>query len=141
MKSPSFLVLFFKGVYYIYGIPLASYYNVMIDYSTIDKQCIKLVRFFNNNGLTTEFSCEGHPGKCSTTFYILFNDKVSDKMIHKFICKFPFTLGKFVKWLRVIEKTRGLKSNWMYLLTNTIKANHEWAKQDLKKFLSIQGAL
>lgn len=110
----------------------------MIDYDIIDEKCVELIKFFNNNGLTTEFSCEGHPNKRSATFYILFSNKVSDEMMHEFICKFPFTLGKFVKWLRVIEKSRGPESNWMYLLTKTLETNHAWAKEDLKRFLNTQ---
>jgi hypothetical protein len=110
----------------------------MIDYDTIDEQCVGLVKFFNDNGFTTEFSCEGHSGNERTQFFILFHSNISDKKINQFIYKFPNTMGEFMKWTRFVKSK--LQSNWMYLITNnTPKINHEWAKQDLNKFSNKQG--
>ena len=111
---------------------LQSNKKIMIDYSKIDKNCVELVKFFNNIGLITEFSCEGHPGKRSE-FYIIFDKKILDKQISNFVNKFPSTLGSFMKWLRVVNKR--MQSNWMYLvINNTPEINHAWVKEDLKTF-------
>ena len=109
-----------------------------INYNEIDKECVGLVKFFNDNGMQTEFSCEGHSGCERSEFFIIFNGEISDETMYKFICKFPTVLGDFMKWVRAWpDKT--MYSNWMYLITNnTPEINHEWAKTDLKTFLREQ---
>ena len=47
-----------------------------IDYSKIDKECIELVRFFNEYGLKTQFSCKGHNENKLNSYFIIF-DKIA----------------------------------------------------------------
>jgi hypothetical protein len=87
----------------------------------IDINCIPMVKFFNDVGLTTKFSCEGDS---LNTFKIIFADKVTDKQIEDFLLQsqninqygHTFFLGTISKWTRVISGE--IKSNWVYEVHN-----------------------
>lgn len=81
-----------------------------------DIKCIPLVKFFNNQGLITEFSCQSQ-GE-SHTFRIIFSRKVTNNMIKEFIINYgsgeydSLMLGCFSNWARV-SNNKYIK-NWMY---------------------------
>ena len=89
-----------------------------IDYNEIDPICIPMVEFFNEIGLTTEYSCQGHNNEMNWEFYIIFNESVNDQDIINFMSKLKYTTkGEFKKWARNIEYPIGcktLKMNWVY---------------------------
>ena len=67
----------------------------------IDKDCVDLVKYFNNIGLDTKYSCSGHG---EDTFEIVFEDYITDEQMEGFISKYrnkynhSLFLGKFSKW-------------------------------------------
>lgn len=112
----------------------------MIDYEEIDILCIPMVKFFNDVGLETEFSCEGHSGKFINNFQITFSGGVTDKDIQLFLSKLSRShtplLGRFLKWTRKIDGH--FVSNWEYLLgydDETI--NHTFSRADLETMKNV----
>lgn len=109
----------------------------MVDYDKIDKKCIPLVKFFNENGLETKYSCEGHDRSFMNSFYIMFSDNIDDTDIADFIDKFsnkyqhsPF-MGKFLKWCRKMNGR--ISYNWVYEVSyGDYKNNQNFADIDLK---------
>jgi hypothetical protein len=113
-----------------------------IDYTQIDSLCIPFIQFFNEIGLTTKYSCQGHDNKLSNKFYIMFDDNVDDKKIERLIINcsnlhnhFSFR-GQFVKWARKLNGK--IQYNWMYE-TNVgdYQLNQTLAHTDLKLMQSI----
>ena len=108
-----------------------------IDYNFIDEECTDMVRFFNDYGLKTQFSCQGHEDEIDNTYFIIFDDCVSDEDIENFILPFEGIdsrlRGSFVKWVRKLDGK--VKYNWQYQITCTDeKTNYKWAKEDLSIF-------
>ncbi len=114
-----------------------------IDYNLIDKECIEMVKFFNECGLKTKYCCQGHfENKTSDNYYIMFDDSVKDVNIFNFINLFENTfthspfLGCFVKWMRKISGE--IKCNWIYQLTyKNALLNWKAAKHDLQIFKQV----
>lgn len=81
-----------------------------------DSKCIPLVKFFNDIGLMTEFSCESQGD--AHIFRIIFTEQVTDNIIENFIIKYgsnkhqSMTLGQFSNWARV-DNGKFTKT-WMY---------------------------
>lgn len=81
----------------------------------IDDKCYPMVKLFNEKGLTTKYSCEGHNGN---NFSIIFDQEVKDEQIEalliKHLNKFNHSnlVGKFTKWCRPINGE--IKYSWMY---------------------------
>lgn len=81
----------------------------------IDDKCYPMVKLFNELGLTTRYSCEGHG---STEFSIIFDQDVTDIQIENLLLKHLTALkhssliGKFTKWCRPINGE--IKYSWMY---------------------------
>lgn len=109
-----------------------------IDYSEIDTNAVALVKLFNEIGLKTEFSCAGH--KETDSFYIIFDNSVTDEDIHRFLLKFdkhythsPFA-GQFVKWCRKISGE--LVDTWMYECLPVNRLAYLTAELDYETILS-----
>ena len=113
-----------------------------ISYEEIDLKCRDMVKFFNDIGLITEFSCQGHDDVCNNSFQIMFADCVVDKDINNFLSNFDNhptlspIIGEFLKWMR---KHKGsIISNWRYVISyGNHKMNQELALDDyetMKKF-------
>ena len=111
--------------------------KMKINYNDIDKECRDMVKFFNDESLTTKYSCAGHDNDTYNSFYIIFGDLVTDNHILLFLEKYsnkhmhtPF-IGKFVKWMRKVEGS--ICSNWKYEVSyGNYKSNQKYAKEDLK---------
>lgn len=103
--------------------------------SKIDVQCIPLVIFFNRQGLTTKYSCEGHINTLNHTFYIMFDDNLPNEIMINFINKIKRSKGHFYKWYRFVNFNEGVKANWVYEINaGNVSLNNRLAKIDLKKF-------
>ena len=93
----------------------------------IDVGCIKMVKLFNQIGLTTQFCCEGH--KEGKEFYIVLNEKVSDDIVIDLIEKCSneeatLLYGSFKKWYR---KCFGrMMANWTYRVNDVILADMDY---------------
>lgn len=111
-----------------------------INYNKIDMECRELVKFFNENGLPTNLSCQGHDN--FNNYFISFDDTVTDNDIANFLLKYsnkynhsPF-VGKFVKWARKISGE--IKMNWRYTIaTKNNQLDYTFAKKDLETMKNI----
>lgn len=115
----------------------------MILYNEIDKKCIPLVKLFNDVGLTTQFSCQGHDNKLNNTFQIIFEDFITDDDIFNFLNMFDNLdhtplLGNFYKWMR--RRDDEIVSNWIYQIDNgKYKMNQKCANEDLEVMKKYMG--
>jgi len=113
-----------------------------INYDEIDIECIPMVKLFNNIGLTTKFSCQGHNNILQNSFQIIFADSVNDSNIIEFVNKFdniythsPFH-GKFLKWMRKMNGE--IVSNWTYEISyGNFKTNIKLSKIDYDLFKEL----
>lgn len=58
----------------------------------LDKEVIPLVKFFNENGLPTYMSCQGHNQTNMSMFWIQFDKSVSEDDILNFMKQHPSVL-------------------------------------------------
>ena len=81
--------------------------------SELDKRVIPLVRFFNENGLPTNMSCQGHNKTNMSMFWIEIDKTVTQDDIVKFMRNHLNWMGSFcscgrfcgaVHWPGVIER-------------------------------------
>lgn len=93
----------------------------------IDDKCYPLVKLFNDMGLPTRHSCEGHG---IYEFSIIFEDEVTDKQIEDLLLKYinkyghSHIYGKFQKWCRVMNNK--IKYSWMYIAPSVDYANRDY---------------
>ena len=93
----------------------------------IDNGCVKMVKLFNQIGLTTQFCCEGH--KEGSEFYIVLDEKVPDNIVIDLIenCsneEATLLYGSFKKWYR---KCFGrMTVNWTYRVKDVILADMDY---------------
>jgi len=114
-----------------------------INYDEIDVECRQMVKLFNDIGLTTKFSCQGHNNILQNSFQIIFDDLINDNSIINFISKFnnvythpPFQ-GKFLKWMRKMNGK--IVSNWTYEISyGNYKTNIKLAKIDYDLFITLK---
>lgn len=119
--------------------------------SEIDPLCVPMVELFNNIGLKTIYSCQGHKNKEDREnfkFWIMFDNTVDDDDVVSFLQKmttksknYPSlttTLaGNFYKWVRIAGKNE-LLINWMYECDyRKVKTNHEVAASDFKRIVKM----
>ena len=81
--------------------------NLNGEYVEVDDLCVTLLLFFNNNGLKTKFSCQGH--EVNQNFYILFDESVTDEMILEFLKDYWAAFNDvhpFRKWTRIDIKNK-----------------------------------
>lgn len=107
----------------------------------LDPKVIPMVRFFNENGLKTSMSCQGHNKTDQSFFWILFDDSVAEEDIQRFmqnhLSRFGqfCSNGKFVKQLyggyQVTSQQWNMIGTWRYLA-----ATQEAADEDLKNWTS-----
>lgn len=108
----------------------------VINYDEIDEKCIPMVRFFNDIGLKTKFSCQGHDDLANNSFYVMFDESIGSSDIMDFLLRFennythsPFA-GRFFKWMR--KMNGAIVSNWEYRVSyGQSLTNQVMAKLDL----------
>ena len=115
---------------------------ITIPYEEIDPKCKDMVKFFNDIGLITEFSCQGHDDVCNNSFQIMFADCVVDKNIDNFLSNFDEhpthtpIVGCFQKWMR--KHQGSIVSNWQYIISyGSHKMNQELALGDYKTMIKV----
>jgi hypothetical protein len=105
-----------------------------INYEEIDVLCRPLVRLFNEIGLKTVFSCQGHDDEKRNSYYVIFDESVSDESISEFLVNIEQSghtplVGEFHKWMR--SRSGRVVSNWMYCAKyGKHLLNQEFAKED-----------
>ena len=103
----------------------------------LDTKVIPLVEFFNQRGLKTHMSCEGHNKTNMSMFWIQFDKSVTeDDLIH--FMNSHSTINKYGKYFtscgrfaqRMYTYNGNIEKSWNYFA-----ATHEAAEQDLKNWI------
>jgi hypothetical protein len=103
----------------------------------MDKKVIPLVEFFNQRGLKTCMSCEGHNKTNMSMFWIQFDKSVTEDDLIQFMNNHQFeskygkyfaSCGRFA--LRIYPSPKEIVREWNYFA-----ATHEAAEQDLKNWI------
>ena len=104
---------------------------------TLDSKVIPLVDFFNQRGLKTCMSCEGHNKTNMSMFWIQFDKSVTEDDLIQFMNNHQFeskygkyfaSCGRFA--LRIYPSPKEIVREWSYFA-----ATHEAAEQDLKNWI------
>lgn len=105
-----------------------------------DKECIPLVKYFNENGLKTWMCCSGKDGHGYGFYWIAFARNIDRNAIECFMAqhankeeKYNGVCGPLKGWFcqRIWWKP---DDNWMYIVVNTDGAN-----EDLHYFMLNKG--
>ena len=103
----------------------------------LDSKVIPLVEFFNQRGLKTHMSCEGHNKTNMSMFWIQFDKSVSEDDLIQFMNnhstinkygKFFTSCGRFAQ--RIYPSPKEIVKSWNYFA-----ATHEAAEEDLKNWI------
>lgn len=127
-----------------------------LDLSKIEENVRDLVAFFNDIGLKTEMSCEGHPFNNKNKVWVSFDtyEDVMLSFLYKLECELDEVkleqnklYGKFVKYYPIFSESkkkmldkRQLSSvympRWYYVCdrSSDYRKNQEYAKNDLNIF-------
>ena len=106
----------------------------------LDPKVIPLVEFFNQRGLKTRMSCEGHNKTNMSMFWIQFDKSVSEDDLIQFMNnhsttnkygKFFTSCGRFAQ--RIYPSPKEIVKSWNYFA-----ATHEAAEEDLKNWISSE---
>ena len=103
----------------------------------LDPKVIPLVEFFNQRGLKTHMSCEGHNKTNMSMFWIQFDKSVTEEDLIQFMNNHQFesnhgkyfaSCGRFAS--RIYPSPKGVIREWNYFA-----ATPEAANQDLKNWI------
>ena len=103
----------------------------------LDSRVIPLVEFFNQRGLKTCMSCEGHNKTNMSIFWIQFDKSVTEDDLIQFMNNHQFeskygkyfaSCGRFA--LRIYPSPKEIVREWNYFA-----ATHDAAEQDLKNWI------
>jgi len=112
-----------------------------IDYEALglDPGVIPMVEYFNESGLKTYMSCQGHNDTNMSMFWISFDESVTEDDILKFMKKHLDVLGSFFSNGRFAKRLigsysmksleYGKRSSWCYFA-----ATQEAADDDLRRW-------
>lgn len=101
----------------------------------LDDGVIPMVDFFNNNGLTTYMSCQGHNMPNMSIFWIEFDKTVTEEDILKFMQKHVSAYGHFCSCGRFAKRLIGFhaipsgeyrkEESWNYFAASVEAANKD----------------
>lgn len=101
----------------------------------LDKEVIPMVNFFNENGLPTKMSCEGHNKTNQSMFWIEFDSSVTNEDIVQFQRKYLNEYGAFISFgrfvVRILASASGVRYSWEYMA-----ATKEAARSDLQRWIN-----
>ncbi len=76
-------------------------------YDSLDQKVIPMVKFFNENGLKTSMSCQGHNKTNMSMFWISFTDEVTTNDILRFMQNHLDRYGQFISCGRFAKRVSG----------------------------------
>ena len=101
----------------------------------LDSEVIPLVKFFNDNGLKTCMSCQGHNKTNMSMYWIQFHKSVTEEDILEFMRKHPGKYGSFFSNGRFAKRLMGFHSvptgewkkeeSWNYFAATIEAANKD----------------
>lgn len=109
----------------------------MIDYNELDPGVVEMVKYFNENGLKTIMSCEGHNDTNLSRFWIGFTGPDIEKKIVEFQRKHLDKLGQFcangIFGTRIWSHPTGSIVNYEYTAAGKVAADADlkrWKEDD-----------
>lgn len=103
--------------------------------SELDKRVIPLVRFFNENGLPTCMSCQGHNRTNMSMFWIEFDKSVTQDDIMKFMRSHLNWVGNFcscgrfakriIAFTSVTDQSEAVMECWCYFAATVEAADSD----------------
>lgn len=109
-----------------------------INYNELDTHVIPLVKYFNENGLPTIMSCQGHNKTNVSMFWIQFSKTVTENNILEFMKSHLDSHQNFTSNGRFAERVYcGYNANnefYVHKSWNYFAATKEAALQDLKNW-------
>ena len=115
-----------------------------IPYDEMDKDCVPIVKFFNDVGLKTSMCCQGHNLTNMSLFWVEFDKSITESDILKFMAMFkrPFPIGKyfvsngtFAERI-ILYKNGAVGKRWRYVAASSIAAN-----DDLRRWKENSGVI
>lgn len=113
----------------------------MVQYDSLDPKVAPMVKFFNENGLKTSMSCQGHNKTNMSMFWVSFADEVTENDILHFMQSHLDQYGQFVSCGRfakrvfggysVIDQTWQTTECWCYFAATVEAADEDlshWTK-------------
>lgn len=103
------------------------------DCHDIDPEVVPMVQFFNENGLVTSMSCQGHNQTNMSLFWIEFDPSITEQDIVRFQSEFLnwqgnfCSNGSFAQVAYVCDKE--IHRRWKYIAASSVAANddlNEW---------------
>jgi len=76
-------------------------------YDSLDQKVIPMVKFFNENGLKTSMSCQGHNKTNMSMFWISFANEVTENDILHFMQNHLDRYGQFISFGRFAKRVFG----------------------------------
>ena len=116
----------------------------------LDEKVIPLVRYFNENGLKTYMSCQGHNDTYMSMFWIQFDESVTEEDISKFMNNHLRWWGSFISAGRFAERVIGsysaitqqwqLVKCWCYFASSYKAADYDLERWQQKEWEGFEGA-
>ncbi len=113
----------------------------MVQYDGLDQNVVPMVKFFNENGLKTSMSCQGHNKTNMSMFWISFSDEITINDILRFMqnhldwCGQFISCGRFAKRVfggySVLDQMWKTTECWCYFAATVEAANEDlsrWTK-------------
>lgn len=112
-----------------------------MDYTGFDPLVIPMVKFFNENGLKTALSCQGHNKTNLSMFWIAFDECVDEEDIQRFMRNhlgpwgWFLSCGRFAK--RMIAGYKPANGQWSVMYSWCyFAATPDAANEDLRRWNS-----
>lgn len=107
----------------------------------LDPLVVPMVRYFNENGLKTHMSCQGHNSTNVSMFWIEFDPCITEEDIQEFIKNHLTQYGAFCSCGRFAKRMYGyynlVTQEWSTIESwNYFAATQEAADEDLKRWTS-----
>ncbi len=111
----------------------------MVQYDGLDQYVVPMVKFFNENGLKTSMSCQGHNKTNMSMFWISFADEIATNDILRFMQNHLDWCGQFISCGRFAKRVFGgySVSDQMWKTTECwcyFAATVEAANEDLSRW-------
>lgn len=119
--------------------------------SELDERVIPLVRFFNENGLPTNMSCQGHNKTNMSMFWIEFDRMVTEDDIVRFMRSHLNWMGNFcscgrfakrvVAYTSVADYSESVRECWCYFAATVEAADadlYQWT-YDTEEWQGVNG--
>lgn len=115
-----------------------------IDYAKMEPECVGVVKYFNENGLPTEMSCQGHEQLRQSLFWVSFRPEVDGIAIAEFQQRHLDMRGHFCscghfgqRLFVFTDETKGCPVT--YTVWEYVASSYKAAQEDLRTWQLLSG--